>query len=176
MNVIAETTDLETAEDILSATYAPIRIHPRGLRHGLRLERAALGPMQFHHVSLGMDFDAEGDPLEALVFGELTSGQVCQKSDGSDRRYVPGEVFLAARYSDAYTSTVHGADMRLTVLDPALPSQVADSDSGRAVHGNSVLVLQLERCNGSENCPVGIGIVREYIILAVLQLPAILEQ
>lgn len=132
MNVVAETTDLETAEDILSATYAPIRIHPRGLRCGLRLEQTALGPMQFHHVSLGMDFDAEGDPLEALVFGELTSGQVRQKSNGSDRRYVPGEVFLAARCSDPYTVTVHGADVQLTLLDPALPSQVADSAPGRA--------------------------------------------
>lgn len=132
MNVIAETTNLETAEDILSATYAPVRLHPRGLRRGLRLEQAALGPVQFHHVTLGMDFDAEGDPLEALVFGELTSGQVCQKSAGSDRHYVPGEVFLAARCSDPYSATVHDADVRLTVIDPAMPSQVADPAPGRA--------------------------------------------
>jgi len=132
MTVVAETTDLETAENILSATYAPIRIHPRGLRRGLRLEQAALGPVQFHHVSLGMDFDAEGDPLAALVVGELVSGQIRQKSNGTDRRYVPGEVFLAARYSDPYTSTVHGADLRLTVIDPALASQVADPEPSRA--------------------------------------------
>lgn len=132
MNVVAETFDLETAEDILSSTYAPVRIYPRGPRRGLRLEQTALGPVQFHRVSVGMDFDAEGDPLEALVFGELTSGQVCQQSDHSDRRYRPGEVFLAARYSDPYTATVHGADVRLTLLDPALPSQVADSAPGRA--------------------------------------------
>jgi AraC-like DNA-binding protein len=132
MNVIAETTDLETAEDILSGTYAPVRLHPRGLRRGLRLEQAALGPVQFHHVILGMDFDAEGDPLEALVFGELTSGQVCQESAGSDRHYGPGEVFLTARCSDPYSATVHDADVRLTVIDPAMPSQVADPAPGRA--------------------------------------------
>ena len=132
MSVVAETSDLEAAEDILSATYAPIRIHPRGLRRGLRLEQTALGPVQFHHVTFGMDFDAEGDPLDALIFGELVSGRICQQSDGSDRRYRPGEVFLAARYSDPFTSTVHGPDVRLTMLDPALPSQVADSAPGRA--------------------------------------------
>src|SRR5690349_2999270 len=132
MTVVAETTNLETAEDILSATYAPVRIHPRGLRRGLRLEQAALGPLQFHHVSIGMDFDADGDPLDAMIFGELLSGQIRQQSDGSDRRYVPGEVFLAARYTDPYTSTVQGADVRLTVIDPALPSQVADPAPSRA--------------------------------------------
>jgi AraC-like DNA-binding protein len=79
-----------------------------------------------------MDFDADGDPLDAVIFGELLSGQIRQQSDGSDRRYVPGGVFLAARYTDPYTSTVQGADVRLTVIDPALPSQVADPAPSRA--------------------------------------------
>jgi AraC-like DNA-binding protein len=132
MNLVAETADLETAEDILSATYAPVHIHPRGPRRGLRLERAELGPVQFHHVSLGMDFDVEGTPLGTMIFGELSSGRICQESDCSDRPYLPGDVFLAARSSDSYTSKVDSADVRLTVIHPELASQVADPAPGRA--------------------------------------------
>lgn len=132
MSVVAEATDLETAEDILGTAYAPVRIHPRGPRRGLRLERTALGPLQFHRVSFAMDFDAEGSPPGSLIFGELAAGRVRQDSDGRDRRYRPGDAFLAGQPADAYTATVHGADVRLIVMDPALPSQIADPVPGRA--------------------------------------------
>ncbi len=131
MELVAETTDLETAEDVLSSTYAPVRIHPRGPRRGLRLERAALGPVQFHHVDMAMNFEAEGSPLGMLVFGELTSGLLRQGSDSTDRHYLPGEVFLAAQPGHPYIATVYGAEMQLAVIDPALPSQVADPAPGR---------------------------------------------
>jgi len=71
-----------------------------------------------------MDFDANGSPLERLVFGELEAGRLRQDSGGSDRRYLPGEVFLAVQSADSYISVVHSADLQLTVIDPGLPSQV----------------------------------------------------
>ena len=132
MELVAETTDLETAEDILSSTYAPVRIHSRGPRHGLRLERAALGPVQFHHVDVAMNFEAKSSPLDTLVFGELTSGLLRQGSDGGDRHYLPGEVILAAQSGHPFIATVLGAEAQLTVIDPALPSQVADPAPDRA--------------------------------------------
>lgn len=132
MNFVAVAADLETAQDILSDTYGPVRIDARGPRRGLRLERAALGSVQFHHVNVAMHFDAVGGPRETLVFGELTSGRVRQSSGGSDRHYVPGKPFLAAQPGHSYTATVHEADMRLAVIDPALLSQVADTAPGRA--------------------------------------------
>lgn len=132
MELVAETTDLETAEDILSSTYAPVRIHSRGPQHGLRLERAALGPVQFHHVDVAMNFEAKSSPLDTLVFGELTSGLLRQGSDGGDRHYLPGEVILAAQSGHPFIATVLGAEAQLTVIDPALPSQVADPAPDRA--------------------------------------------
>jgi AraC-like DNA-binding protein len=132
MNLVAVAADLEAAQDILSDAYGPVRIDARGPRRGLRLERAALGSVQFHHVNVAMHFDAVGGPRETLVFGELTSGRVRQSSGGSDRHYVPGKTFLAAQPGLSYTATVHEADMRLAVIDPALLSQVADTAPGRA--------------------------------------------
>ena len=132
MDLVAVAADLETAQDLLSSTYGHVRIDPRGPRRGLRLERATLGPVQFHHVNVGMEFDAVGDPLETLIFGELTSGRVRQSSGGSDRHYVPGKVFLAVQPGHSYTATVREADMLLAVIDPALLSQVADTAPRRA--------------------------------------------
>src|SRR5215469_10178851 len=123
MNSVAVAADLETAQDILSSTYGAVRIDPRGPRRGLRLERSVLGPVQFHHVNIAMDFDAVGDPLQSLIFGQLISGRVRQASGGSDRRYVPGQSYIAS---------VREADVQLAVIDPALPSQVADTEPDRA--------------------------------------------
>jgi AraC-like DNA-binding protein len=131
MKLVAVAADLETAQDILSKAYGPVRIDPRGSRRGLRLERAALGPVQLHHVNVGMDFDAVGDPLETLIFGELLSGRLRQASGGSDRHYASGEAFLAAQPGHSYTATVHEADVRLTVIAPALLSEVVDTAPGR---------------------------------------------
>ncbi len=132
MKLVAAAADLETAEDVLSRTFAPVRIDARGPRRGFRLEQAVLGPVRFHHVSLAMDFDVTGAPLGTLIFGELTSGRLRHSSGGSDRRYTSGDVYLAAQPGDSYTASLLGADAQLTVIDPALPSQVADPAPGRA--------------------------------------------
>ncbi len=96
MKLVAVTDDLEAAEEILSSTYGPVRISPRGPRRGLRLEQAPFGHVEFHHVNVAMDLDAAGT-LGALVFAELTAGRVREGANGGERRYGPGEVCLAAR-------------------------------------------------------------------------------
>jgi AraC-like DNA-binding protein len=122
---------LEAAREVLIRTYGPIRIDARGPRRGMRLEEAALGPVQLHRVALTMEFDAVGTLPDALVFGELTSGWLRQGSEGGDRHYLPGAVFLSGQPGHAYSSTVRDADMRLVVIDPALPGQVADTAPAR---------------------------------------------
>jgi AraC-like DNA-binding protein len=100
----------------------------------VRLERAAVGPVQLHHVTLAMDFDAVGALPDALVFAELTAGRVrLGPADGNTspgRQHVPGDVFLAGQPGDAYTAEVRDADLRVSVIDPALPGQVAASAPG----------------------------------------------
>ena len=122
---------LESVQDLLSSTYGRVRIDPRGKRRGLRIERATLGPVEFHDVKAGMHFDAVVSGPDMLIFGELTSGRIRHRADGSERHYLPGDVFLAAQPGRAHGSTVHDAQARLAVIDPALPSQVADTAPGR---------------------------------------------
>ena len=123
---------LEAATEVLSGTYGPVRINARGPRRGIRLEQAALGPVQLHRVTLAMEFDAVGHRPRSLVFGELTSGRLRQSSEGGDRHYQPGDVFFAGPPGRAYAVAVHDADMLLTVIDPELTGQVAATVSGQA--------------------------------------------
>lgn len=129
-NALALATTVETAEELLRDVYGPVRIHARGPRRGLRLQRSDAGPVQLHHVTLTMDFDAAGALPEALVFTELTAGRVSQGPTAASRHYVPGDVFLAGQPGGAYTATVRDADLLLTVIDPALPAQVAGVGQG----------------------------------------------
>ena len=101
----------------------------------MRLERAAAGPAQLHHVTFAMDFAADASPLGALVFGQLNSGLVSNGSSGSERRLRPGDVFLTAQPDAPYTATTQDTEVELAIIDPALPSQVADTGPGRRFTG-----------------------------------------
>ena len=57
---------------MLRSTYRNMRIRARQ-QGGMRLEQDSLGPVQFHHVSFALSFDADATPLGALFFGQLTS-------------------------------------------------------------------------------------------------------
>jgi AraC-like DNA-binding protein len=131
MAQLIETTDLETTHHILSATYGSMHIDARGERRGMKLEQASLGPVQLHHVSFAMSFDADATPLGALIFGQLISGLVRHGSDRSDRFFRPGQVFFAVQPEHPYTATIEDTEVELAVLDPALPSQVAGTAPGR---------------------------------------------
>ncbi|HEY7143701.1 MAG TPA: AraC family transcriptional regulator [Streptosporangiaceae bacterium] len=134
MELVTEAADPETAGHLLSGTYGPMRIDVRSQRYGMRLAQASLGPVRFDHVRFAMDFTADAAPLSALAFGQLLSGRVSYRSDGSQREYHPGQVFLVAQPDHPYTVTVHDAELQLVVFGPALPSQVAAPAPGRAQH------------------------------------------
>jgi AraC-like DNA-binding protein len=78
-----------------------------------------------------MDFDAAVSAQGMLMFGELTGGRLRRTSEGGERHYLPGDVFLAAQPGRPHSSTVHDAEARLVVVDPALPGQVADTAPSR---------------------------------------------
>ncbi|HEU5419826.1 MAG TPA: hypothetical protein VFV41_19210 [Streptosporangiaceae bacterium] len=55
-------------------------------------------------------------------------------SDGSDRYYRPGQIYMAAQPHHYYDGTIADTEVELAVLDPALPAQLADTAPGRAQH------------------------------------------
>jgi AraC-like DNA-binding protein len=135
MGEVFETTDMDVAEHMLASAYGRMRISAtRGQRHTLRLAQDRLGPIRLDDVSFTMGFHADGTPLGTLVFGHVTAGLIRNSSDGTERCWGPGQVFLTAQPDHPYTSTIEDSHAEMAIIDPALLNQVADGerDGGRA--------------------------------------------
>lgn len=127
-----QSTDPELIQHTLSSSYGRMRLRARGEPHEMRQTQSPLSPAaRLDHVSFAMSFDADADPLGVLVFGDLKSGRIRHSSDGSDRCYRPGSLYLTVLPGHPSTGTVEDADLETAVLDPALPGRFADGAPGR---------------------------------------------
>jgi AraC-like DNA-binding protein len=129
-----ETTDVDLLEDVLSSSYADMRIDAHGQRGGVRMTRSGLGPpvrLDRNQWTLTFDVTA-GAPLGFLAIGHLRAGRASCRSGADERRYGPGDVFLTVPPEDAYTATIDESDNEVTVIDPALVTQIAGPPPGRA--------------------------------------------
>lgn len=137
MAKVFETTDPEYAQHILRSSYGSLKIDGHGRRGGVRLSQATLSPsIRFDHNSFTMSFDTTGTRLDVLLIGHLRSGRLAYSHGGSERRYRPGDVFLAVPPGRPYTARSAETDIDLAVMDAALAGRVAGTASGRT--GQSV--------------------------------------
>ena len=128
MGEVFETADLEVAGHILRDVYGNLRIGVRGQRRGMRLVHIPLGPLvRLEHSRFTMSLDLTGGPLGVLALGHLRDGRLACRSDGSERHLRPGDVFLAVQPDHTYTAAIDDADVETAIIDPALPSQIADT-------------------------------------------------
>ena len=134
MGEVFETTDMELAEDLLLRHYGTsFRIHADGPQGGMRLAQAVLTPaVRFEYSHLAVNFTATAGPLGVLAFGQLTDGLLANRSDGSERRLRPGDVFFGVQPGHPFRATVERARIETAIIDPVLLSQVADTEPGRA--------------------------------------------
>lgn len=132
MSEVFQTADLETAEHVLSGSYANMRVDGRGQWSGMWLSQAALTPaVRFDHCRFTMSFAADVNPLGALLFSTLGAGRAAYASGGSERLYQAGQVYLVAEPERPFTTKVEDTDGEVAVIDLALPGQVADTAPGR---------------------------------------------
>jgi AraC-like DNA-binding protein len=130
---IVEAASPEAAENLLRSAYGDIRIDVRGQRSGMRLARVPLTPsVRLDHITFAMSLSSEAAPLGALVFGTVRSGLISHKSGGGHRLLRPGDVYLAAQPDFPHAGSIVDAEAETAVIDPSLPSQVADTRPGRA--------------------------------------------
>jgi AraC-like DNA-binding protein len=131
---IFETAEQDSAEHILSAVYGTsMRIDAHGQRRGMRLVQVPLTPaVRLDRITFRMSFDADATPRGVLFFGSVTSGVLRHASDGSQRLMRPGDVYLAAQPDHSHATTVMDTETETAVIDPALPSQIAETEPGRA--------------------------------------------
>ena len=134
MGEVFQTSDVELAEHLLLLHYGTsFRIHADGPQGGMRLAQAVLTPAaRFEYSHLAVNFTAAAGPLGVLAIGQLTDGLLAYRSDASERRLRPGDVFLAMQPGHPFGVSIDSTRIQMAIIDPVLLSQVADTEPGRA--------------------------------------------
>jgi AraC-like DNA-binding protein len=130
---LLETPDMSVAEHMLTRAYGTMRLSASGNPHVLRLAQVPLTPAaRLDRIGFSVHLElSDAAPSGALLFGRLGSGLIRCGSDGGDRHYGPGQVYLAAQPDHSYSVTMEDAEAEMAVLDPALPAELAATAPAR---------------------------------------------
>ncbi|MBV9312846.1 MAG: helix-turn-helix domain-containing protein [Pseudonocardia sp.] len=97
----------------------------------MRLTSVAMGPVRLDQLEFRMRFQANVAPVRRYVFGQLISGRIRYDSDGEEREYLAGDVYLAAQPDHSFTATVEDSMIALATIDPTVIDHVAQTGPGR---------------------------------------------
>jgi AraC-like DNA-binding protein len=132
MSEIFQTSDPDIAEQILRDAYGGnIRIFADGEPAGLQLASASLTPsVRLDDINFAMTFGLAANPLGVLAICHVRSGRVAY-NNGAERTYGPGDVFFPVQPEQSYTAQCAQTTFESAVIDPAVLSQIADSEPAR---------------------------------------------
>ncbi|NKE57726.1 AraC family transcriptional regulator [Lentzea sp. PSKA42] len=120
-------TDLAAAHEVLSAAYGRIRLDGGRDRSLMRMTSRMFGRVRFDRVGGRIGFKATAEPLHNYVFGYVESGRVRHSSDGEDRVWLPGDVFLSAPPDRPLVAAIEDPEASAIVLSQAVVDEVADN-------------------------------------------------
>lgn len=123
---VVEVTDLDAAQELLSAAYARLRVCGGDRRSSLRMASRTLGTVRFDQFGGHIDFEVAGEPAGDYIFGHLTSGRVRYSSDGEDRFLAGGDAFLTVPPGRPYTAAAVDPQASMVVFSQAVVDEVAD--------------------------------------------------
>jgi len=129
MGRVVVAADAEATLALLSDLRGAVRLRSRGTQGGMRLERDHVGQVGIDRTLFDMDLDLDVGPVDTLVFGQVRSGAVGFRANGAEHWHRDG-VYLAGQAGHERTSMVRGGIHDQVVIDPRLPSLVADPEPG----------------------------------------------
>lgn len=121
-----ELTDLDAAQEVLSAAYGTMRIDGGSERSWMRMASQLLGPIRFDEVGGRIAMEVTSEPQHSYFFGHLDGGRVHYRADGEERLVAPGEVFLTARPGVAYRAAIDDPQAMLVVVDQSVVDGVVE--------------------------------------------------
>jgi AraC-like DNA-binding protein len=131
MATLFETTDLDAAHEMLTATYGAMRFTATGECHRARVARCTVGPLELHHNTFTMRFDIDADPMRRVTMGRVLHGSFSYRNGGVRSDNAPGDIFLLAHPDSPYQAVNIDVDLEFALIDPPLLAQVADAGPGR---------------------------------------------
>ena len=122
------TTDPDVARELMSAAYVDVKLRVSGSGENLRLEhvRYDLGPVRLDSVHHTLTTDYVAGPLGCVQIVRILDNPMMYETDGDERHYGPGEVFLAAQPDKSFTARNDRARCELTGLDLSLLAELTD--------------------------------------------------
>ncbi|WP_435221878.1 helix-turn-helix domain-containing protein [Streptomyces sp. Tue6028] len=124
-----DSDDLATTEDFLSQAYARMRIGsstPGPSR--ARIHRSSIDSVSIDEINLDFEMNYSVTPLGKLCLCIVHDGTVQDHAfQGVEDVFGPGDIALFAPPDLPYAGRICNARYNITMLDPALLSQVADS-------------------------------------------------
>jgi AraC-like DNA-binding protein len=132
---VVELTDLDAAQQVLSAAYGTMRIDGGRERSWMRMASRLLGSIRFDEVVGRIELEVTGEPQPSYIFGHLAAGRVRYRANGEERLVAPGEVFLTAQPGLPYTAAIDDPRAMLVVVDQSVVDGVVGGVrfSGRGV-------------------------------------------
>jgi AraC-like DNA-binding protein len=123
---VVEATGLDAAHELLSAAYGRMRLNGGVRSATLRMATRALGRVRFDEVNGRIGLEVDSEPPGAYLFGHLTGGRICYRSDSEERRLVAGDAFLAVPPGSPYTATAEDPQASMVVLSQTVVDEVAE--------------------------------------------------
>ncbi|MFI9244705.1 helix-turn-helix transcriptional regulator [Streptomyces sp. NPDC053086] len=127
-----DSDDLDVTEDFLSHAYARMRIASGGPGSTrARFRRTGVPSVSVDELTLDFEMDYSVTPLGRVCLCVVHEGTVRDhRFQGVEDSFGPGDVVLLAPPDLPYTGRICNARYNITMLDPALLSQVATDPDG----------------------------------------------
>ena len=143
------TTDPDAARELMSAAYVDVTLRVSGSMENLLLEhvRHDLGQVRLDSVHHTLTTDYVAGPLGCVQIVRIFDNSMMYETDGDERHYGPGEVFLAAQPDKAFTERNDRARCELTGLDLSLLAELTDEPPLDAVRRFQATALPADRAD-----------------------------
>jgi len=124
------TTDPEQACALLAETYCDNRLRVRGSVESYRFEhnRCDLGDVHFDFLHNTLTTEVVVQPLGRVVLLRVLDGEQELDDGMTDRRLVPGDVFVGPHPGREYRTGLHGTRLQITGIDLSLFDGLQDGD------------------------------------------------
>jgi AraC-like DNA-binding protein len=135
MRRVVVAADAAATMALLSDLRGAVRVRARAGdgdgQGGMRLEQDRIGPVTLDRMTFGAALDFDAGSAEVLVFGHVSGGSAGFRTGAAEHWHGDSGAYLAGQPGRAHTSMIRGGVHDQVVIDPALPSQVADTAPGR---------------------------------------------
>jgi AraC-like DNA-binding protein len=108
MGELFETTDREVAEHIpRGACASGLHLRTRGQQGDIRLAQEQLSDsVRLERLRFALSFGQQATPPDFVRVGQLRAGRVAYQSGDSERRYLPGDLFIAVYPGDSFAASI----------------------------------------------------------------------